>query len=505
MIKFAQAYKFELNAGKESENLSQALIVFIGKVWTEQKAVNIHKGTKDQGSFRFMDITDAITSDHCSRLQTAVRIETRPIANFYFRRPKQCNLFMIETFADFLEVVKDFSPQKFRMSGLYMFVLIDGRIAEIEEIFKILWKLQIVNVNIMLEEDDERIVIVSYSPFNSVKCGETKPRIVNEFVDGKFSSDVSQMISYNYLKNLYGCPVRVATSNNSEPYIFAEKLANGSYNLYGRDINLINALSKALNFKIDYVFVGDEGTLSENGTATGCLKMLLEGRADLIVADFWLKVNRLKFIDYTRPYMSQRIAFVIPPGSELTSFEKFIKPLDVYTWFLLWVWIGVAFLVVYLVGKGSSMLQDFVFGFGIRSPYMNILIAIFGGSQKKVPRRNFARSLLMMFLIFCLIMRTLYTGSLYRFLQSKVYHKEAQSIADMIEKDFKFYTAPSILDLVEGHARIYQRLLMSLVNMSDSFILCLMKYILDMLFYRLYGEKKYQIKYQPTRALKDHF
>lgn len=150
-------------------------------------------------------------------------------------------------------------------------------------------------------------------------------------------------------------------------------------------------------------------------------------------------------------------------GSELSSFEKFIKPLDLIVWMLLIIFVAVGFLVIYVVGKTSARCQDFVFGVGVRKPYMNMWVAIFGGSQHRLPHRNFARNLLMMFLIFCLVMRTLYTGSLYRFLQSKVYHKEAQSIDDMINRDYKFYTVSAIIDLFQGQQRVNQRLMTIIV------------------------------------------
>lgn len=504
LIKLAHSIKFDLSSGNETSNLSNAIVVFIRKVFVgKQIAINVLQGTKDPKNFLVMDITDEITNEFAMQFKIPFRIETIYNLSYTLRRPKKCNLFMIETFEDFVAVIKFISPQKFQMSGVYLIVLISGKISEIEQVFTILWKLQIVNVNIIYERKDKRVAVVSYSPFNSIKCAVTRSVFVNEFVNGNFFYDVSQVYP-DKLRNLYGCSIRVATSNNSVPYIFADKLDNGSYNLHGRDINLINSLAKALNFRIDYVFVGDEGFLNENGSANGPFAMLLEGRADLIIADYWLKINRLKFIDNTAPYISQQVAFVIPPGSELSSLEKFAKPLDLYSWCLLTLFVGAAVFVIYIVGKGSINLQDFIFGYGIRKPYINILVAIFGGSQKRIPQRNFARSLLMMFLMFCLVMRTLYTGSLYRFLQSKGYHREAQSIAEMIEKDFKFYTAPSIIDLVEGHERIYQRLLIQLVTTSDSFNQCFM-YFLDMSFCQLHEELKYQIKYQQILTLKAHY
>jgi hypothetical protein len=296
--------------------------------------------------------------------------------------------------------------------------------------------------------------------------------LINVFQDGTFVNNTLNLYPEK-MKNLHDCPLRIATSNNSVPYIFAKILSNGSYVLNGRDISLIKTLSEALSFKIDYVYIGMEGVLMENGTATGPFEMLMNGRADLIIADYWLKVNRLQFIDYTTPYISQQIAFVIPPGAELTSFEKFMRPLDIFTWILLIVFNAIGFLVIYFVSKMSTSCQNLVFGEGIRKPYMNMLVAIFGGSQHRTPRINFARSLLLMFLLFCLVMRTLYTGSLVRFLQSKVYHKETQSIDDMIERDYKFYTVSAIIDLFNGQSRINQRLTTQLSCLTVDLLLTL--------------------------------
>lgn len=464
LFEFALSNKFQLQSRREKNHLASAVKKVIYGVWsTRQMTANVIKASEDPKSFDITDIINQISTNGGEPPKLALRIESKASLSYFPKRPKQSAVFLLETFADFERTMQIITPTRFQFSGEFLFVLIDGRFAEIEDVFKVLWNLQFVNVNIMYEDEESGEVFVeTFFPFDSVKCGETTPDIINQFKNDKF---VNEPFFPEKLNDLQGCQLRVATSNQSVPYSFAELLPNGSYHLHGRDILLIEALSKALHFKINYVFIGEEGYLLENGTATGPFEMLLEKQADLIAADYWLKVNRLQFIDYSTPYITQQIAFIIPPGSELTSFEKFIRPLDIYTWILLVLFIGIAVLVIYVVGKSSTTFQDFIFGIGIRKPYMNILHAIFGGSQPQLPQRNFARSLLMMFLLFCLVMRTLYTGSLYRFLQSKVHHKEAQSINEMVEKDFKFYTVSSILDLLQGQSRIFQRLIY-LVNMS---------------------------------------
>lgn len=475
--------KARLPPQKQKRNLSGAVIKIIEDVWSKTEiTVNLLMATEDPRNLRQFDTINELVVGTGTFYAVALRIESLSSVRTP-RRPKRCNVLVVETFLDFVKAYEAINPERFKFDGLFLIVFVKGRVAETATVFDLLWKIQIFNIDVAYEDDNGTAVIETYFPFNTAKCGETKPAVINTFKSGKFASD-SNLLYPDKLKNLHECPVRVGTSNNSMPYIFADRLENGTYHLHGRDIELLKTLSNALNFKIDFVYVGEEGSLLDNGTASGAFKMLLERKADLIAADLWLRGNRLKYVDNTMPYINQvnfhefsriifakiifnqHIAFVIPPGAELSSFEKFIKPLDKWTWMLLILFFAVAFLVIYVVGKLSPNVQDFIFGYGVRKPYMNILVAIFGGSQKVVPHRNFARSLLMMFLIFCLVMRTLYTGSLYRFLRAKVYHKEAQSIDEMIQRDYKFYTVSSILDLFKGQSRISPRLI-ELITMSD--------------------------------------
>lgn len=459
MAKFlicAQSTREHLKVSEFTASLPDVLTKVIGELWEKSDCVTMNIIQESQ-SFKNKGMSDVIMQALKDDLMDFVPIRFEMTDNLSYTptRPKRCNIFFIETFDDFLKSFHRIKPAVFDFFSNFIFV-ITGKPEKIERMFENLWANQIVNVNVLYNTDEDSVRIETYYPFKTAKCAVNVRAIVDEFKDGRFLRNKKNLFK-DKLLNLHRCPIRVATSNNSVPYIFADKLENGSYALRGRDIEIVKTLGQYLNFVIDWVFVGPEGVLLENGTATGPFKMLLTKKADLIIADYWLKVNRLQFVDYTTPYISQQIAFIIPPGSELSSFEKFMRPLDSYVWFLLIVFTGCGFLVIYVVGRSSPKLQDFVFGTNIRKPYMNMLVAIFGGSQHILPHRNFARSLLMMFLMFCMVMRTLYTGSLYRFLQSKVYNKEAQSIDDMIERDYKFYTVPSILDLLQGQSRISKR------------------------------------------------
>lgn len=65
--------------------------------------------------------------------------------------------------------------------------------------------------------------------------------------------------------------------------------------------------------------------------------------------------------------------------------------------------------------------------------------ASFGGGQQVLPNRNFARFLLMNFILFCLIMRTAYQGKQFEFMQQDIRRPDVETIEEMIENNFTLF------------------------------------------------------------------
>lgn len=83
--------------------------------------------------------------------------------------------------------------------------------------------------------------------------------------------------------------------------------------------------------------------------------------------------------------------------------------------------------------------RDFVYGFGISSPYLNMLNIFFGGALSRIPRRNFARTLLLLWVLFCFVIRTLYQGSLYLYLQRAMNHDPLETMEDIDRSGIHYY------------------------------------------------------------------
>jgi hypothetical protein len=311
-------------------------------------------------------------------------------------RIKRFNVFAVENFCDFFQIYEKITPNLFKYNGFYLIVLVNGKIPEIQQIIDSMWKKQIFNVNVIFEDKTGIIQVQTFMPFNVNKCNDTIPITINTYANGRFENDLKDVFPRK-LKNLHNCPIRVSTSNGSQPHVFVENFTNGSLKLSGENIEIIKTLSNLLNFKLDFSFIGVEGYLFENGTAEGPLKALFDGNADLSINNWWMKIDRLKFFDCSMPYVSEKIVMLVPPGRELTTFEKLTYPFTTTSWIFILVCLISGILVIVIIKRQPMVIQNFVFGTGVRSPISNLFAAFIGQNQSRLPRRNFARFLLMLF------------------------------------------------------------------------------------------------------------
>jgi hypothetical protein len=238
--------------------------------------------------------------------------------------------------------------------------------------------------------------------------------------------------------------------------VIVEQLFNDGFKISGRGIILLKMISETLNFKINYTFVGPFGFFLANGIA-GPLKFLLDGKADLSISNWWLKIARLSFLEATTSFYSDQIVFVIPPEKEFTAFEKLIFPFHYSFWIGISICFIIEFAVIFIIKRQRKVVQDFVFGENVKNPHFNMFISFIGGSQKILPKNNFARFLLMMLLIYSLVIRSAYQGSYFKLMQSDEKHKEVQSIEEMIEKDITIYATLLNVDNFKHSQRIMKR------------------------------------------------
>jgi hypothetical protein len=136
-------------------------------------------------------------------------------------------------------------------------------------------------------------------------------------------------------------------------------------------------------------------------------------------------------------YFSVPLLLIIPPGEIFSPYEKLVYP------FHFNVWISLALLVAGVLTFSIVYRKFLEKSFNLE--FIDFLVVVVGGSFEKISRKSYKRIVLATFLIFTLIMRTLYTAALFELITNDVQHKQIESIDEMIEKKYNFYLYPAFV------------------------------------------------------------
>ena len=412
--------------------------------------------SSSSSSFLIKDFKDALGLKAFQNPKVVYRHEFASNDMTFQSRKRRMTVFLAENLQDFKREHAVIKPGFFKFNGFFLILLMNGRIFEIETIFKLLWKIQIYNVIVMFEENNE-VLVYTFFPFNAMKCDDTTPFLINKIVDGNFLNG-SENIFPDKMENLFNCPIRLSTAEHEVPFVNVAKLSNDSYKLEGLDITFLNILAEKLNFKIEFTSFAKESYIFENGTMSGAFKVLSDGRADMTISSWYLKPNRLRFFDSTTTYSYDSLVFLVPPGAKLTPFEKLIYPFTSVVWFMVLGVFLVGFVVIQILKRQKPSVKNFIFGTRVKHPILNMFSGFIGGVQKVLPKRNFARFLLMSFLMYSIVVRTLYQASYFQLIKSDKTSKIVQTIDEIIRKDFKIYIMPGNDDLLVGIPELKKRL-----------------------------------------------
>lgn len=353
-------------------------------------------------------------------------------------------LVFVESYEEVVRVQRIMSDQMFNFDGFYTIVCSTMSARQVDEMFRSFWTKFVYNVN-LLSTHAGLVSLQTFIPFDHDKCSDTSSRVINTFRPMTLRWDSNVFFSRK-LTNLHGCPIRITTFE-FPPAVIASRMENGTIKLEGSDVEIINGLADALNFRVDLNFMpnfGDWGVFYDNGSATGAYRLLLANKSDIMIGWVYVSYAKSFHLANTEPYFMIPLGFIIPPGTAFSTLEKLLIPYETAVWITLLVLLAVAVCVILIVKRRAKKLRNFVVGREVASPFTELLVALFGGSSHALPRQQFPRYLLMMFLLFCLVMRTVYQGGLFKFMQSDQKGREVSSIDEMINDGFEIYAYESV-------------------------------------------------------------
>lgn len=338
-----------------------------------------------------------------------------------------------------------------RFCKFYLLVFVNGTFVEVDKVMRTFWSNFMHNINILSEESDGTVGTYTFFPFADGSCGlEVSLKLFNQF-DPKRNAWSEEIFFPEKFNNLNLCPLKVAALGWSLPSVITTITANGGIKFSGFEVDIIVAIAEELNCTLQFKHIATTGILYENGSSTpGLLSSLRSGECELGIGSISLQYERTLFLTETSSFMSVPIVMMIPPAKKVSPFRKLSKPFSALVWIMLLSTLIIGVFIILVLRMTSRSAYNFVIGQGVKNPFMNMILAVTGTSLHTLPKKNFSRFLLMNFLLFCLVFRSLYQGKLYIMMSMDLHEKEFSTIDDIMSTNMIFYTYESMMRRIQG-------------------------------------------------------
>lgn len=175
------------------------------------------------------------------------------------------------------QILVESKLREYHLSLKYLIVIDHTENTTIEmltRIFKVLWANGLTNAHVLTQNEFGTWSLDTFFPYRS-DCTELDHVRIASFTPMNFTRNINLSMNQLYpekLKNFNRCPLFVAATRSSV-YVIHNTL-NGIDQYSGIDINIIEQISKTLNFRIVYKPTDKHGDVFDNGTLTGSIKLV---------------------------------------------------------------------------------------------------------------------------------------------------------------------------------------------------------------------------------------
>lgn len=246
------------------------------------------------------------------------------------------------------------------------------------------------NVRSYLVVENGDVYLKTLKLFTASRCNKQQLVQLNKFSRKSMKWSTNQFFE-TIIKDFFGCQLKIGIARSHLPASDYQLKEDNTHASHGYLINMLLSLSPHLNFKI---FTKPFGVESQ------------DERFDMTTLTSIVDGNSYKQNAIVLLFLESFMGIVIPPGEAYTEYEKLLLPFEETVWIYFGLTFFTSFSVIIIVKYCSSKsVQHLIFGKGISSPGLNIIVAFMGSGQMMLPKRIFPRFLLMIFILFSLVMR----------------------------------------------------------------------------------------------------
>lgn len=308
--------------------------------------------------------------------------------------------------------------------------------------------------------EEESILFMTFKWFQSFKsCRTPKMKIISKF--GKKSSTWTKKLQvFDKFGNFNQCPLIFLIPRSFSFYhYFAVQIKTNKMLPFGLIPEILHITADKFNFTV----LIQHANYSFNPKLQQTNVSMSPNLNDQINFDFIIKQTALIVVKPQHKKLiislgnEERIAFAITPSGSYTNYEKLLFPFDLTTWILVGSTFGISFAIIFIVNITDRRFQNLVYGENVRMPALNVARIFFGFGQTRLPVKNFARIILMLFIFFCLIFRTCYQEKTFELLTSDLRKPLPEKIDDLFEQNYTLYMVHSydrVLKKMTGWRRL---------------------------------------------------
>lgn len=188
------------------------------------------------------EVSDIVTSVIRSfKSCTSMQILTNRDPRFSYARKKTFNLFVLENFSNFMQIMDKISNFEINFNGFFSLIFIDIDYLEIKQVFEKAWAHSMYNVNVLTGDKFNNVSMFTFEPFRNDKCRETNPVLqqIKPLMD----------IFPNKLNNFHKCPIRIPETNFFPGIQF--NVSSNETLITGMEGEILLAASDALNLTVE--------------------------------------------------------------------------------------------------------------------------------------------------------------------------------------------------------------------------------------------------------------
>ncbi|XP_062708036.1 uncharacterized protein LOC134288161 [Aedes albopictus] len=456
------AFNWTVSLSPKSSPLVGATVAIVESFFVpvcSQLYIRRRASNKRNARFQY-DLIEAILP----QIEPQIRVQLETIQARMLNHSRAHNVFFVDDYEAFGEISDRMRVQTYDYSGYFLIIVTDStrdNFNTVQQIMDDLWSHYVINVAVLLSYDDspEDAFYYTYFPFSTTYCEEVHPWLWKIFSKGRFV-DPQRAFYPRKLMNFYGCPLKMVTFD-IPPFLMLDPGFDGTVSgLNGIDGILTRVLSQLLNFSlsIELMEPPEWGITDKLGSCTGASRLVRQRMVNFTVGFWSMTYRRNRYMGHTSAYYTSLVTTVVPPGHAYTSIEHLLLPYKLDSWSCISTIILIAVLVIIVVKCHGRIMQHFVFGRSITAPLLNTFNIFFGGSLPRLPHRNFSRTLLTFWLLYSIIIRTCYVGSLFKFLQLQPNKTVPKIIPEYMAAGYHIRMARNYSYIFEAFPRVYKRL-----------------------------------------------